>query len=133
MIDFWDSLLRTLSALAVVLVLMAAAASIARRLIGKRPATAERRGLVRVVASEPIAPRKTIAVVAVGGDYLIVGATATELVPLGRVSDAEKVRELLASEENVTSSSIPPSRLAAWLRRPALASWFGHRERHGER
>jgi flagellar protein FliO/FliZ len=113
-IDFWDSFLRMVSALVVVLALMALAAAAGKRLVGRRFPPPSGCGLVRVVASESIAPRKTIAVVAVGGEYFVVGATATDLVPLGRVSDTEKVREWLTLEEQ---SSHPPavSRPMDWL------------------
>lgn len=136
MFDFWDSLLRTLSALAIVLVLMAAAAMAARRFLGHRLVTAGRHELVRVVASGSIAPRKTITVVSVAGDYLIVGATATDLVPLGRVSDPGKVQEWLASAAPDSSSSVPsfpPSVATSWLQGLSAAHFHRHQESHGER
>ncbi|MCP9451585.1 MAG: flagellar biosynthetic protein FliO [Nitrospira sp.] len=128
MIDFWDSLLRTASALLVVLALMALAAAAARRLVERRCLPPRGRALVRVVASESIAPRKIIAVVAVAGEYFVVGATATDLVPLGRVSDTEKVREWLALEE---PSSEPPAvtRTMDWLQ-CLSATLFRRREFH---
>lgn len=134
MIDFWDSLFRTLSALAVVLLLMAAAALAARRIIGCRPGTPGRHELIRVVASGAVAPRKTIMLVSVAGEYLVVGATATDLVPLGRVGDAEKVRELLASAaESPSAPMIPSSSFTAWMRRPPVGSFFHRTENHGDR
>ncbi|MCP9446219.1 MAG: flagellar biosynthetic protein FliO [Nitrospira sp.] len=134
MIDFWDSLLRTLSALAVVLLLMAAAALVARRIIGGRLGTPGRHELIRVVASGAVAPRKTIMLVSVAGEYLIVGATATDLVPLGRVSDTEKIRKLLmSSAERPSESVIPSSSFPAWMRRPSVESFFRRAENHGDR
>lgn len=132
MIDFWDSLLRTLSALAVVLLLMAAAALAARRIVGGRPGTPGRHELIRVVASGAVAPRKTIMLISVAGEYLVVGATATDLVPLGRVGDAEKVRELLAAE-SPSAPMMPPSSFTAWIRRPSVGSFFHRTENHGDR
>ena len=132
--DLWDSLLRTLSALAIVLVLMAAVAMAARRLLGQRPGQAGRHTLVRVVASGYVAPRKTISLVSVAGEYLIDGATPTDLVPLGRLSHSDKVQELLASTEpDASPSAMPPSVLASWLQH--LPDGVRHRdqERHGER
>ncbi|MCP9439181.1 MAG: flagellar biosynthetic protein FliO [Nitrospira sp.] len=133
MIDFWDSLLRTLSALAVVLLLMAAAALAARRIVGGRLGTSGRHELIRVVASGAIAPRKTIMLVSVAGEYLIVGATATDLVPLGRVSDAENVRKLLASAESPSAPVISSSPLTAWMQRLPVESFLRRTENHGER
>ncbi len=117
MIDLWESLFRTLSALAIVLALMGIAAIAARRIMGTRLGLAGARPLVRVLASGYIAPRKTIALVSVAGEYLIVGTTATDLVPLGRVSDSAKVEELLASTASDPSST--PSN-----RRSGVSSWI---------
>ncbi|MCS6304671.1 MAG: flagellar biosynthetic protein FliO [Nitrospira sp.] len=96
MIDLWESLFRTVSALVIVLVLMGIVAVTVRRVMGQRLGIAGGRPLVRVLASSYIAPRKTIALVSVAGEYLIVGTTATDLVPLGRISDSAELRELLA-------------------------------------
>lgn len=120
MIDLWESLLRTASALAIVLVLMGIAAVTARRLMGRHLGIAGGRPLVQVVASSYIAPRKMIALVSVAGKYLIVGTTATDLVPLGRIDDSPELRELLAltGEKAPTEASpIPGELVASWLRR----------------
>lgn len=134
MFDFWDSLFRTLSALAVVLLLMAVAALVAKRIVGGRLGTPGRHQLIRVVASGAIAPRKTIMLVSVAGEYLIVGATATELVPLGRISNTEKVRELIVSATEMPSEPVIPSSLfPAWMRRPSVESFLRRAENHGDR
>lgn len=133
MIDLWESLFRTLSALAVVLALMGLAALAAKRLLGRRIGPAGSRPLIQVLASGYIAPRKTIALVSVAGDYLIVGATATDLVPLGRVSDTAKVQELLAStgsEHSLGAPSIAPSVLTSWFQGYTTDSVHSH---HGSR
>jgi flagellar protein FliO/FliZ len=132
-IDLWDSLFRTLSALAVVLGLMGLAALAAKRLLSRRVGPTGSRPLIQVLASGYVAPRKTIAVVSVAGDYLIVGATATDLVPLGRVSDASKVQELLATagnEHSLLPPSIAPSVLASWFQGYSTDSGHSH---HGGR
>lgn len=135
MIDLWESLFRTLSALAIVLVLMGLVAMAARRVMGNRLGLVGARPLVHVLASGYIAPRKTIALVSVAGEYLIVGATATDLVPLGRVSDSTKVQELLASAASDPSSatpSTPRSVLSSWLQHLPIGSLPGHKGSHGE-
>jgi len=123
-IDLWESLVRTLLALAIVLVLVGLAAMVARRVMGNRSGLIGARPLVQVLASGYIAPRKAIALVSVAGEYLIVGTTATDLVPLGRVSDSTKVQELLASSTSAPSSSppIPQSVVSSWLRRLPIGS-----------
>jgi len=132
--DFWDSLVRTGSALAVVLGLMAVLAWGARRALGQRAGSAGAGPLVRVVASGYIGPRKTIALVSVAGDYLIVGATANDLVDLGRVTDPAAVQALLTSSGSVSSPtpSTPFAVVSSWLDRLAPAG--GHnKESHGDR
>jgi flagellar protein FliO/FliZ len=134
-IDLWDSLFRTLFALAVVLGLMALAALAAKRLLGRRVGPAGTRPIIQVLASGYVAPRKTIALVSVAGDYLIVGATATDLVPLGRVSDAAKVQELLASAGNghaLLAPPMTPSVLASWFQGYASDSGQVHQGSHHE-
>jgi flagellar protein FliO/FliZ len=133
-IDFWESLFRTLSALAIVLILMGALAMAARRFMGHRLGPAGRHQLIRVVASGHIAPRKTIALVSVAGEYLIIGTTATDLVPLGRVNDSAHVEELLTSAAPGVSSSmlpIPPSGFASWLHGLSANSVQRDKEHHG--
>jgi flagellar protein FliO/FliZ len=122
-IDLWESLFRTVSALAIVLVLMGIVAMTVRRLMGQRLGIAGGRPLVRVLASSYVAPRKTIALVSVAGEYLIVGMTATDLVPLGRISDSAELRELLAlaSEKPSTEAApLPRDTVTSWLRRLPL-------------
>lgn len=133
MIDLWESLFRTVSALAVVLVLMGIATVTVRRLMGPRLGIAGTRPLVRVLASGYIAPRKTIALVSVAGEYLIVGLTATDLVPLGRVSDSAELRELLAvtgEKPAAEPASVPRDSRVSWLRRLPLGVFHHDKELH---
>jgi flagellar protein FliO/FliZ len=132
-IDLWDSLLRTASALAVVLVLMGLLALAARRVLGSRAGIAGGGPLVQVVASGYVAPRKTIALVSVAGEYLIVGTTADDLIDLGRVGDPATVQALLAASAAApVASKLESTPIGSWLQR-----WIGHpdgnKETHGDR
>ncbi|THJ17588.1 MAG: hypothetical protein CAF42_004305 [Nitrospira sp. CG24B] len=134
MIDLWESLFRTVSALAIVLVLMGVVAATVRRVMGQRLGIAGGRPLVRVLASGYIAPRKTISVVSVAGEYLIVGTTATDLVPLGRISDSAELRELLSlNSENASTEAAPASQegVASWLRRLPFGALHHNKGLHG--
>ncbi len=94
MVDFWDSFIRMASALAVVLALMAGLVALVRRFAGTRlfaPVTAP---VVQVLGSGHVGPRKTISLVSVGGEFLIVGVTPTDLVSFGRITDQEQIKEL---------------------------------------
>jgi flagellar protein FliO/FliZ len=133
-IDLWESLFRTVSALAIVLVLMGVVAVTVRRVMGQRLGIAGGRPLVRVLASGYIAPRKTISVVSVAGEYLIVGTTATDLVPLGRISDSAELREILSlTSENASTEAATASqeRFASWLRRLPLGALHHNKGIHG--
>ena len=93
--DFWDSVLRMLSALAVVLALMMVVVAIARRVIGARSGAGADAPLVQVLSTGYLGPKKSISVVSIAGELLIIGATATDLIPLGRVRHAEYVDQLV--------------------------------------
>lgn len=134
MIDVWDSLIRTVLALAVVLLCIGLVAFVARRIMGPRVGNAARQPLVRVLASGYLAPRKTISLVEVAGEYLIVGATATDLIPLGRITDTERLRALLglpAQKPAVEQTPTTGADVASWLQRQPL-DWTDHdKEHHG--
>ena len=93
--DFWDSVLRMLSALAVVLALMMVVVAIARRVMGARSGAGADAPLVQVLSTGYLGPKKSISVVSIAGELLIIGATATDLIPLGRVRNAERVQQLM--------------------------------------
>ena len=134
MIDLWESLFRTVSALVIVLILMGIVAVTVRRVMGPRLGIAGGRPLVRVLASSYIAPRKTIALVSVAGEYLIVGTTATDLVSLGRISDSAELRELLAladEKPSADTATIPRDIFAAWLRRLPFGVFHHDKGPHG--
>lgn len=120
MIDLWDSLARTISALAVVLLLMGLVAWVARRVLGQRNVLTGAAPMVQVLANTYLAPRKSIALVSIAGEYLIIGMTATDLVPLGRIDDHQKVQMFLAdSARSGNTSFLAPSSSGP-------ANWFQH-------
>lgn len=110
--DFGDSVFRMLSALAVVLALMMVVVAIARRVMGARLSAGVDAPLVRVLGTGYLGARKTISVVSVAGELLIIGATATDLIPLGRVSNAEGMRLLVPS---APSDATGPAEPGIWM------------------
>jgi flagellar protein FliO/FliZ len=94
-VDLWDSLLRMVSALAIVLGLMGATAFLAKRFSLGRVWMKTGTPLVQVISSGHLNSRASISLVAVAGEVLIVGTTATALVPLGRITDLDRVRQML--------------------------------------
>lgn len=110
--DFWESVFRMLSALAVVLALMLLVVAIARRVMGARTLRRPEAPLVQVISTGYLGPRKTISIVSVAGDLLIVGTTATDLIPLGRVRNTERLGRLAHSN---TGCSSRPLEVAGWM------------------
>ena len=73
--------------------------------------------IVQVLGSSYLGPRKTISLVSVAGEFLIVGVTPTDLVSFGRITDQEQVRQLLAKAAAAPSQvpSVPSSGLSAQI------------------
>lgn len=103
--EIWESVVRMVSALGVVLALILGLLAIARSAIGRRFLPLSGAPMVRILANSPLGSRKHIMLVAVGGDVLILGTTATDLVPLGKVTDPEHLKQLLADPLSTRLSS----------------------------
>ena len=104
--ELWDSLIRMVSALGVVLVLMLACAYLFRRLQGSGKFPSASAPLVKILASGYVGSRKNILVVNVAGEILILGTTADSLVPLGRLTDPERIRQLTAAGERNLNTAV---------------------------
>jgi flagellar protein FliO/FliZ len=63
--------------------------------MGARSVAAADAPLVQVLSTGYLGPKKSISVVSIAGELLIIGATATDLIPLGRVRNAERVQQLM--------------------------------------
>ena len=97
MVDFWDSFLRMVSALVLVLALIGGLVVLVRRFSGTRFCAPVSAQIVQVLGSGYVGPRKTISLVSVAGEFLIVGMTPTDLVSLGHITDRERVQEFLSA------------------------------------
>jgi flagellar protein FliO/FliZ len=85
------------SALALVLALMGGLVVLIRRFAGTRFRTPVSSQIVQVLGSGYIGPRKSISLVSVAGEFLIVGMTPTDLVSLGHITDRERVQQFLSA------------------------------------
>lgn len=94
--ELWDMVVRMASSLALVVAMMLVLASAAKRLLGNRLSSPPSGALVQILGSGDLGPRKSVSLVSVAGELLIVGTTQTDIVPLGRVSDAEQIKRVLA-------------------------------------
>ena len=113
MIDFWDSFIRMASALALVLALIGGLVLLVRRFGGPRLSSPVSAQIVQVIGSGYIGPRKTISLVSVAGEFLVVGMTPTELVSLGHITDRERVQQFLSaatSGRSIVSDKSPDTR-----------------------
>ena len=108
MIDFWDSIIRMASALALVLALMGGLVVLVRRFAGTRFCAPVSSQIVQVLGSGYIGPRKSISLISVAGEFVIVGMTQTDLVPLGHITDRERVQQFLSAA--APGRSVAPGR-----------------------
>ena len=118
MVDFWDSFIRMASALAIVLALMGGLVVLVRRFAGTRFCAPVSAPIVQVLGSGYIGPRKSISLVSVAGELLIVGMTPTDLVSLGHVTDRERVQQFLSAA--TSGRSIVPGRPSSHSEAQAL-------------
>lgn len=103
MIDFWDSFIRMASALALVLALIGGLVILVRRFAGTRFCAPASTQIVQVLGSGYIGPRKSISLVSVAGEFLIVGMTPTDLVSLGHITDRERIQQFLSTATSAPS------------------------------
>lgn len=108
--EIWENVVRMVSALGVVLALILGLLAVVKSRVGQRFLPVGGAPLVKVLGSGSLGARKNIVLVAVAGEVLIVGTTATDLIALGKVTDPEQVKRLLV--DTAASSAIPPSGLA---------------------
>lgn len=95
--EMWESVVRMVSALGIVLALILGLLAVARSAVGRRLLPVGGAPVVQVLGSGPLGSRKHVAVVAVAGEVFILGTTPTDLVPLGKVTDPEQVKRLMAN------------------------------------
>ena len=67
---------------------------------------------IRLIATQPIAPRKSISLIAVGEEVLVVGVTESQITLLDKVTDPERTRRIL---------EITPGRIAPF---PWMDRWL---------
>ena len=110
--EFWDSAVRMVASLALVLGLILGLLALAKMMMGRKWFGPTGTPLIRILGSSYVGPRKQVLVVAVAGEVLILGTTATELVPLGRVTDPEQIKQAM-SQVGPGSLSLHPAATAS--------------------
>jgi flagellar protein FliO/FliZ len=117
--ELWDMVVRMASSLALVVAMMLVLAAAAKRLGGSRLPSPSRGAVVQILGSGYLGPRKAVSLVLVAGELLIVGTTQTDIVPLGRLSDAEQIKRALAGAPTGGSIASEPF-WARWWSTPPL-------------
>ena len=107
--EIWESVVRMVSALGVVLALILGLLAIVRSRVGQRFLPIGGAPLVKVLGSGSLGSRKHVMLVAVAGEVLILGTTASDLITLGKVTDPEQVKRLLLDASS--GGSVPSSDL----------------------
>ena len=110
--ELWDSAVRMVVSLALVLALILGLLALVKMMAGRRWLGPSGTPLIRVLGSSYVGPRKTVLVVAVAGEVLILGTTATELVPLGRLTDPDHIKQALSQGK---AGGMPVDRVATAL------------------
>ena len=87
--------------------------------------------MVKILASSPLGSRKHVMLVAVAGEVLILGTTATDLVPLGKVTDPEQLKLLLADPASASLSAVHAPAISIIGRRPKCVLLASCRCEHG--
>ncbi|MCW5799742.1 MAG: FliO/MopB family protein [Nitrospira sp.] len=105
--EMWESVVRMVSALGVVLALILGLLAVVKSRVGQRFLPVGGAPLIKVLGSGSVGSRKQVMLVAVAGEVLILGTTATDLIALGKVTDPEQVKRLLLDASS--SPVIPPS------------------------
>lgn len=105
--DLYDSALRTISALVVVLGLMGGVAWLFRRFGGAQWVHGGQAPLIQVIATASLGSRKAISLVSIGGEVLIVGTGASEIVSLGQVRDPERLLATVRTDGSAPSTPPP--------------------------
>ena len=115
--ELWDSIIRMVSALAVVLGLMTLMALLLRRLLPFRRRLLSGAPLVQVLGTGYLGPRKSIAVVAVAGEVFIIAESATQLMPMGRLKDPARLGTILPDWQTAPEppEDARPSQPRHWL------------------
>jgi len=103
--DLWESMVRMASALGIVLALILALLAVARSAVGRRLLPIGGTPLVKVLGSGQLGARKQIMLVAVAGEVLILGTTANDLIPLGKITDPDRLKTLLTDSPPIRPSS----------------------------
>lgn len=123
--ELWDSVIRMVSSLGVVLGLLFLGTVVIRRFFPGQVSADGASPVVRIIGSGYVGPRKRILVVAVAGEVLILGTTANELISLGRVTNQEQLTRLVPEHTGKPQTEPLQQSLVALSRPQWMNRFFG--------
>lgn len=97
---FTGSVIKMVTALGIVLSLLFAVVYLVKKYLGKKIGLAGQEQKIRVVTSTYLGPKKSIALVEVAGEKIVVGVTATHISMLTKVGRDEDFGEVLKEQLN---------------------------------
>ncbi|MGE5843334.1 MAG: flagellar biosynthetic protein FliO [Syntrophaceae bacterium] len=104
--EFLASLLKMISALAVVLGVMLAGLWAARKFMNSKGAGVDDGQMIRVLSTRYLGPKSSILLLDVLGNVIVVGVSGTQITMLTTITDEESL-ERLRAPRSVDSSSQP--------------------------
>ena len=102
--EFLASLLKMISALAVVLGVMLACLWAARKFMNNKGAGVDDGQMIRVLSTRYLGPKSSILLLDVLGNVIVVGVTGTQISMLTTITDEESLERLRAPRSGDSSS-----------------------------
>ncbi len=102
--EFLASLLKMISALAVVLGVMFAGLWAARKFMNNKGASVDDGQMIRVLSTRYLGPKSSILLLDVLGNVIVVGVSGTQITMLTTITDEESLERLRAPRSGDSSS-----------------------------
>lgn len=103
--DFYSTAIRTFSILSILLAVILIGSYLVRRLWPKGSRLMGNNRWIRVVAASYIAPKKTISLVEVAGEMLVLGLTDSQITMLTKISDEHTIGRLQQYQDKTSEKS----------------------------
>jgi len=123
--DFLASLVKMISALAVVLGVMLAGLWAARKFMNKRGAVVDDGQMIRVLSTRYMGPKSSIMLLDVLGNVIVVGVSGTQITMLTTITDEESLERLRAPRSGDSSSQPFLDQITLYKRKLKTLSLIG--------
>jgi len=123
--EFLASLLKMISALAVVLGVMLACLWAARKFMNNKGAGVDDGQMIRVLSTRYLGPKSSILLLDVLGNVIVVGVTGTQISMLTTITDEESLERLRAPRSGDSSSQPFLDQITLYKRKLKTLSMVG--------